>query len=74
MSLLLFGCVSTPERIDELETARARVTEVETSPRAGIAATDIAEARKSLDRANRLVESRWHSARTFNLKPVSRRR
>lgn len=58
MVLLLSGCVSTPEQMDELEAARSRVTQVETSPRAGVAAADIAEARKSLDRADRLAESR----------------
>lgn len=54
---LLAACSSTPDRIEELETARAVVPQVESSPRAGIAATYIAEARKSLDRANKLVDS-----------------
>jgi len=54
---LLAACTSTPDRIEELETARAIVPQVEASPRAGIAATYVAEARKSLDRANRLVDS-----------------
>lgn len=53
---LLAACSSTPDRIEELETARAIVPQVEASPRAGVAATYVAEARKSLDRANRLVD------------------
>lgn len=56
VSVLLGACASTPETIEELETARAIVPQVEASPRAGVAATDIAEARKSLDRANRLAD------------------
>lgn len=54
---LLAACSSTPERIEELEVARAVVPQVEASPRAGIAASNIAEARKSLDRANKLEDS-----------------
>jgi outer membrane protein OmpA-like peptidoglycan-associated protein len=53
---LLAACSSTPDRIEQLEVARAIVPQVESSPRAGIAATNISEARKSLDRANRLAE------------------
>ncbi len=53
---LLAACSSTPDRIEELETARAIVPQVEASPRAGIAATNVSEARKSLDRANKLVD------------------
>lgn len=56
MTALLAGCASAPETIEELQTARAVVPQVEASPRAGVAATYIAEARKSLDRANRLAE------------------
>jgi outer membrane protein OmpA-like peptidoglycan-associated protein len=56
LAALLVGCASTPKNIDELETARAVVSQVESSPRAGVAATNIAEARKSLDTANRLAE------------------
>lgn len=55
---MLSACSTTPERIEALETARAVVPQVEASPRAGVAATYIAEARKSLDRANRLVDER----------------
>jgi outer membrane protein OmpA-like peptidoglycan-associated protein len=54
---LIAACSSTPERIEELEVARAVVPQVEASPRAGVAATQIAEARKSLDRANELADS-----------------
>jgi OmpA-OmpF porin, OOP family len=50
------GCASTPETIDELETARAVVPQVEASPRAGVAVTNITDARKALDRANALAE------------------
>jgi OmpA-OmpF porin, OOP family len=50
------ACASTPKQIDELETARAVVPQVEASPRAGIAVTNITEARKALDRANALAE------------------
>jgi outer membrane protein OmpA-like peptidoglycan-associated protein len=52
------ACSSTPTTTDELETARAVVPQVEASPRAGVAATEIAEARKALDRANRLADKR----------------
>ena len=54
---LLTACSSTPERIEDLEVARAVVPQVEASPRAGIAASNISEARKSLDRANQLEDS-----------------
>lgn len=50
------ACASVPENIEELQTARAVVPQVEASPRAGVAATYISEARKALDRANRLAE------------------
>lgn len=56
ISALLLGCASTPDTYQELETARAVVPQVEASPRAGVAATYIADARKSLDRANRLAD------------------
>jgi OmpA-OmpF porin, OOP family len=52
---LLAACSSTPERIEELESARSLVSTVEASPRAGVAAAQISEARKALDRANDLV-------------------
>ena len=47
-----------PPHNESLETARTVVPEVENSPRAGVAATDIANARKSLEAANRLAESK----------------
>ena len=54
---LLSACAAAPpERIDELETARAIVPQVEASPRAGVAASYISEARKWLDQANALFE------------------
>lgn len=56
VAALAAACSSTPDTIEELETARAVVPQVEASPRAGVAATNIAEARKALDRANRLAD------------------
>jgi len=56
VSALLSACSSTPEHIPELETARAVVAQVETSPRAGVAAANISEARKALDRATIAAE------------------
>jgi outer membrane protein OmpA-like peptidoglycan-associated protein len=51
------GCSSTPEQpIAELETARAIVPQVESSPRAGVAAQNISQARKALDSANAMME------------------
>ena len=52
---LLAACSSTPESVPELDTAKAIVPQVESSPRAGVAATNISEARKALDRANELA-------------------
>lgn len=54
---MLAACTSTPDRIEELEAARAVVPQVESSPRAGVAANNVSEARKSLDRANKLADS-----------------
>jgi outer membrane protein OmpA-like peptidoglycan-associated protein len=56
VSALVAACSSTPDTIEELETARAVVPQVEASPRAGVAATNITEARKALDRANSLAD------------------
>jgi outer membrane protein OmpA-like peptidoglycan-associated protein len=53
---LLAACSSTPETIEELEVARAVVPQVEASPRAGVAANNVSEARKALDRANRIAD------------------
>lgn len=52
----LAGCATTPKQIEELEMARAIVPQVEASPRAGVAAENIATARKALDTANRLED------------------
>ncbi len=54
---MLAACTSTPDRIEDLEIARAVVPQVESSPRAGVAASNISEARKALDRANKLADS-----------------
>lgn len=56
IAAILAGCASAPENIEELQTARAVVPQVEASPRAGVAATYVSDARKALDRANRLAE------------------
>lgn len=48
---LFAACSSTPERIVELETARALVASAEASSQSGVAAAWISEARKALDRA-----------------------
>jgi OmpA-OmpF porin, OOP family len=56
VSALVAACASTPDTIEELETARAVVPQVEASPRAGVAASNISEARKALDRAERLAD------------------
>lgn len=58
IAAVLSACSATPERNETLERARTLVQDVESSPRAGIAAQDIANARASLDAANRLAESR----------------
>jgi OmpA-OmpF porin, OOP family len=59
---VLSACSATPKRIESLEAARTVVSQVETSPRAGIAAADVANARKSLDSADRLAASRGKMA------------
>lgn len=56
LAAVLSGCTSTPERIESLETARAVVPQVEASPRAGVAATYVSDARKALNQANALAE------------------
>ena len=58
IAAVLSACSATPERNETLERARTLVQDVESSPRAGLAAKDIANARASLDAANRLAESR----------------
>lgn len=54
---VLAGCNATPPRSETLETARTLVPQMETSSRAGVAATNVANARKALDAANRLTAS-----------------
>lgn len=58
VAAVLSACSAAPPRNEPLETARAMVPEVERSPRAGVAAADIANARTSLDAANRLAASK----------------
>lgn len=57
VATVLGACASTPKTIPELDQARAVVSQVEASPRAGVAAQNVSEARKSLDRANRLANN-----------------
>ena len=59
---IVAACSSTPTTTDELETARAVVPQVEASPRAGVAATEISEARQALDRANSLAQKHGKAA------------
>jgi outer membrane protein OmpA-like peptidoglycan-associated protein len=62
IATILSACTTTPERNETLERARTQVTAIEQSPRAGIAAADIANARTSLDKANRLAETKTKRA------------
>jgi OmpA-OmpF porin, OOP family len=62
VTALLAACSATPERNNDLEMARQMVPEVEASDRAGVAATDISNARKSLDAANKLDSSKGKRA------------
>lgn len=55
---VLSACSATPLRNENLEMARTIVPEVESSARAGLAASEISNARKSLDTANRLADSK----------------
>src|SRR4030095_1595260 len=57
VAAILSACSVTPQSNESLESARIAVPEVEQSARAGLAATDIANARTSLDAANRLAGS-----------------
>jgi OmpA-OmpF porin, OOP family len=56
VAALVTACASTPDSIRELEAARAVVPQVEASPRAGVAAENVSEARKSLERANQAAD------------------
>ena len=62
IAAILSACSAAPPRNESLETARAMVPQVEQSPRAGVAAMDISNARKSLDAANRLAEDKGKQA------------
>jgi OmpA-OmpF porin, OOP family len=55
VAAVLSACSAAPPRNESLETARTMVPAVEQSARAGVAATDIANARTALDAANRLA-------------------
>ncbi len=55
VAAVLSACSAAPPRNESLETARIMVLDMENSARAGVAAADIANARKSLDAANRLA-------------------
>jgi OmpA-OmpF porin, OOP family len=55
VAAVLSACSAAPPRNESLEKARIAVPEIEKSARAGVAAADIANARKSLDAANRLA-------------------
>ena len=67
VAAVLSACSATPERNEPLETARTMVPAVEQSPRAGVAAVDIANARKSLDAANRLDASKESKAKRSDI-------
>jgi outer membrane protein OmpA-like peptidoglycan-associated protein len=58
IAAILSACSAAPSRNESLETARTMVPEVEKSARAGVAAMDISNARKSLEAANRLAEAK----------------
>jgi OmpA-OmpF porin, OOP family len=58
VAAVLAACSAAPPRNESLEAARILVPEVERSPRAGVAAADIANARSSLDAANRLAAAK----------------
>ena len=62
VTALLAACSATPERNNDLEMARQMVPEVESSDRAGVAAKEISNARKSLDAANKLDSSKGKRA------------
>ena len=58
IAAILSACSAAPPRNESLETARTLVPQVESSPRAGVAATDVSNARKSLAAANSLAEAK----------------
>jgi len=62
IAAILSACSTPPPRNEALETARTMVPQVEQSPRAGVAAADISNARKSLEAANHLAEAKGKRA------------
>src|SRR5688572_4824601 len=58
VAAVLSACSAAPPPNEALETARVMIPEVEHSPRAGVAAMDISNARSSLDAANRLAAAK----------------
>jgi outer membrane protein OmpA-like peptidoglycan-associated protein len=62
VAAILSACSATPPSNESLEKARTMIPEVERSARAGVAATDIANARTSLDAANRLAAAKAKSS------------
>ena len=62
IAAILSACTTAPPRNESLEAARTLVPQVEGSARAGVAATDIANARKSLAAANRIAEAKGKRA------------
>lgn len=57
--VIMAACSSSPQRIDELETARVAVEHVKTLPDAGkYAATEVTAAHEALREADRLVEQK----------------
>ena len=58
VAAVLAACTAAPVHNESLESARTMIPEVEKSARAGVAAADIANARHSLDAANRLAAAK----------------
>ncbi|HEX4971964.1 MAG TPA: OmpA family protein [Steroidobacteraceae bacterium] len=58
VAAVLSACSTAAPRNESLETARTMIPQVEQSPRAGVAAVDIANARSSLEAANRLAAAK----------------
>jgi OmpA-OmpF porin, OOP family len=62
VAAVLSACSAAPPRNESLETARLMIPQVEQSSRAGVAAADIANARSSLEAANRLAAAKAKSS------------
>jgi outer membrane protein OmpA-like peptidoglycan-associated protein len=58
VAAVLGACSAAPPHNESLEAARTMIPQVEQSARAGVAAADIANARHSLDAANRLAAAK----------------